>query len=192
MTLLISGLVLFLSLHSVAIFAPDLRARLINEWGLGRWKLIYSVLSVLTFILLIYGYGVARQAPVWIWQPPVALRHIALLLTLFAFILLAAAYIPGSKLKARLGHPMFMAVKVWALSHLLANGTLADILLFGGFLAWSVAGFIVHRKRDRAQGIVQPAGSIQRDIAVVGVGVASWAIFAMYLHTLLIGVSPLP
>jgi len=192
MILLLSGLVLFLSLHSVAIFAPDLRGRLINKLGVKKWKLIYSVLSVLTFIMIIYGYGDARQAPVWVWQPPVAFRHLALLLTLFSFILLAAAYIPGSRLKARLGHPMFMAVKVWALSHLLANGTLADILLFGGFLAWAVVGFIVHRKRDRAQGISRPTGQLKSDLAVITVGVIAWAIFAIYLHVILIGVSPLP
>ena len=126
MTLLIVGLALFLGQHSTAIFAPELRSNIIRQIGERWWKVLYSIASLLTLALIIYGYAEARQEPIWLWQPQVAMRHTALLLTLVAFILLAAAYIPGNRLKSRVGHPMLLAVKFWALAHLLANGTFAD------------------------------------------------------------------
>lgn len=192
MTLLIVGLALFLSMHSTAIFAPELRSNTIRQIGERWWKVLYSAASLISLTLIIYGYAEARQTPVWIWQPPVAMRHTALLLTLVAFVLLAAAYVPGNRLKTRVGHPMLLAVKFWALAHLLANGTLADLLLFGSFLAWGVAGFVIHRKRDRLNGVTYPSGNLGKDILVIVAGLASWAVFAMYLHVVLIGVSPMP
>lgn len=192
MTLLIVGLALFLSMHSTAIFAPQLRSNIIRQIGDRWWKILYSIGSLISLALIIYGYAEARQSPAWLWQPPIAMRHTALLLTLIAFVLLAAAYVPGNRLKARVGHPMLLAVKFWALAHLLANGTLADLLLFGSFLAWGVAGFVIHRKRDRMNGITYPAGGLSKDITVIVAGLASWAVFAMYLHVVLIGVSPMP
>jgi len=105
--------------------------------------------------------------------------------------LLAAAYIPGNRIKARLGHPMLLATKVWALAHLIANGTLADLLLFGGFLVWAIADFAVSRRRDRAEGVTYPALGIGRDMAVLVAGLVGYVVFAFWLHGLLIGVRPL-
>ncbi|ALO46761.1 NnrU family protein [Pseudohongiella spirulinae] len=192
MSLLIVGLALFLSLHSTAIFAPERRSNIIRQIGERWWKVLYSVASLISLALIIYGYAEARQSPIWLWQPPVAMRHTALLLTLIAFILLAATYVPGNRLKSRVGHPMLLAVKFWALAHLLANGTLADLLLFGSFLVWGVAGFVIRRKRDRINGVTYPAGGMSKDITVIIAGLASWAVFAMYLHVVLIGISPMP
>ena len=151
---------------------------------------MYSLLSIAGFVLLIWGYGLSRAAPVDLWQPPVFTRHLASLLTLPAFVLLAAAYVPGTRIKARLGHPMILAVKLWALAHLLSNGRLGDVLLFGGFLVWAVFDFRAARARDRQAGLMRPAGSAARDIAAVVVGLAAWAVFAMVLHGWLIGVRP--
>ena len=123
MTYLIAGLLLFLGVHSVRIVADDWRSRTRARVGEAPYKLVYALLSLAGLLLLVWGYGMARQQPVVLWNPPVAMRHLAALLTLVAFVLLAAAYVPRNGIKARLHHPMVLGVKVWALAHLLANGT---------------------------------------------------------------------
>jgi uncharacterized membrane protein len=190
MTLLLAGLVVFLGAHSVRIFADPWRARTIARIGEGPWKGVYSLVSLAGFALLVWGYGVARGTPVVLWTPPLWTRHLAALLTLPAFILIVAAYVPGNRLKAAVGHPMIAGVKVWALAHLMANGMLADVVLFGAFLVWAVADFAVSRRRDRVAGRSYPAGPVGRDVAVVVVGVVAWAVFAFALHGPLIGVRP--
>jgi len=190
MTLLILGLVLFLGVHSARIFAEDWRTRVRARLGEGGWKGLYSLLSVVGFVLVVYGYGQARQAPVVLWLPPVWTKHVAALLTIPAFVLLVAAYVPGNSVKSRLHHPMILGVKVWALAHLLANNTLADLLLFGAFLAWSVASFAAARKRDTAAGAVYPRGRAGPTAVVVVVGLAAWAAFALWAHAAWIGVRP--
>ena len=159
--------------------------------GEGGWKGLYSLLSLAGLALVIWGVGLARQDPVALWTPPVAMRHVASLLTLAAFVLLAAAYVPRNALKARLHHPMVLAVKVWALAHLLSNGNLADVLLFGGFLLWAVLDFRSARQRDRAQGTRYPTGTLAGTAAAVVLGSVAWAVFAFWGHALLIGVSPM-
>jgi uncharacterized membrane protein len=139
--------------------------------------------------------------PIVIWQPPIATRHISVLLMLFASILLVAAYIPANHFKVRLGHPMVLSVKVWALAHLLANGNLADLLLFGAFLAWSVMNFKSARARDRAkaesQSLVldesaQPAlPKTSATLMAVVVGAGLWALITFVLHAKVVGVSPM-
>jgi uncharacterized membrane protein len=190
MTLLILGLVLFLGVHSTRIVADGWRTATIARVGEKPWKGIYSLLSIAGFVLLVIGYGAARQSPVVLFAPPVWTRHLAALLTIPAFVLLAAAYVPGNAIKRAVGHPMMAGVKVWALAHLLANGTLADVLLFGTFLAWAVLGFIAARRRDRASGTTYPAGPGSRTAIAVVVGLVAWAVFAFALHRPLIGVAP--
>src|ERR1700688_706034 len=146
MSLLIVGLVLFLGVHSVAIVAPTLRARTIQALGEGAWKGLYALVSLVGFVLICYGFGLARQAPVILYSPPTWLRYVALILMVPVFPLLVAAYLPG-RIKTAAKHPMLAAVKFWALAHLLANGTLADVVLFGGFLAWAVIDRISLKKR---------------------------------------------
>lgn len=190
MTLLILGLVVFLGAHSVRIFADDWRARQITRLGAGPWKGIYSVVSLVGFVLIIWGYGLARAEPIVIWNPPLWTRHVAALLTVPAFILLTAAYIPRNSIKAKLRHPMILGVKIWALAHLLANGMLADVLLFGAFLLWAVLDFRSSRQRDRASGASPAPGTVGGTIAATVIGLAAWAVFAFWLHARWIGVDP--
>lgn len=190
MTLLILGLILFLGMHSMRVFGEGPRSALQARLGAGGYKGVYSLLSLAGLVLVVIGYGATRENPQIVWIAPVWTRHVAALLTLLSFVLLAAAYVPGNALKARLYHPMVLGVKVWALSHLLANGMLADVLLFGAFLAWAVLDYIAARKRDRAAGTVYVVGPVTRDIVAVVVGLVAWAAFAMWLHRVLIGVGP--
>lgn len=188
MAVLILGLVLFLGIHSVRIVAEDFRTTQIARMGAKPWKLAYTAVSLVGLVLLVWGYGLARQQPVVLWpQPPVWTRHLAALLTLIAFILLAAAEVPGNAIKARLQHPMILGVKVWAFAHLLANNTLADLLLFGGFLAWAVFDFRSARRRGPIPPVAVSAG---RTVVTVLAGVVAWAAFAFWLHGVLIGVRP--
>ena len=190
MIYLILGLVVFLGVHSVRMVADGWRTRTRARIGDGAYKGVYSLASVLGFALIVWGFGVARQQPVQLWSPPVAMRHVAALLTLFSFVLLAAAYVPGNGIKARLHHPMVLGVKVWALAHLLANGTLAHAVLFGSFLAWAVWNFIASRKRDRGDGVPYPPGRAGATVLTVVAGLVAWAVFALLLHGWLIGVKP--
>lgn len=189
MTLFLIGLVLFLGIHSVAIVAPGWRdAQAVRSPG--GWKAIYSIVSIVGFALLIYGYGLARQSPVVLWTPPAATRHIALLLMLPVFPLLLAAYLPG-RIKTAVKHPMLLAVKFWALAHLLANGMLVDLLLFGGFLAWAVLDRIAVKKRavPRVTPGAPPSGA--NDLIAIVAGLAIYVVFVLWAHQWLIGVSPL-
>lgn len=192
MTVLVLGLVLFLGVHSVRIVAEGWRAATLERVGEKAYKGLYTVLSLAGFGLLVWGYSLARHEPVVLWgQPPVWTRHLASLLTLAAFVLLVAAYVPGNAIKAKLHHPMVLGVKVWAFAHLIANNTLADLLLFGSFLLWAVLDFRSARRRDRAAGTVIAAGPASRTVVTVVVGVLAWAAFAFWGHRILIGVSPM-
>ncbi len=188
MTLLIIGLIVFLGLHSVSIVAPGWRNAQVARFGEGSWKGIYSVVSLVGLALLIIGYGAARQSPVVLYVPPTWLRHVSLLLMVPVFPLLIAAYVPGW-ISRTAKHPMLLAVKFWALAHLLANGTLADVLLFGGFLAWAVADRISMKRRTPRDVPHAPASRANDAIVVVG-GLALYVLFVWRLHLWLIGVSP--
>lgn len=190
MNVLIAGLVLFLGIHAVRIWGEGWRGACMQRFGERAWKAAVSVLSLAGLALIVWGWGLARQQPVLLWQPPVGMRHLASLLTWLAFVLLAAAYVPGNQLRARLGHPMVLAVKTWALAHLLANGLLAHVLLFGSFLAWAVLLFAASRRRDRREGVSRPAGRAGATLATVLIGSLAWAAFAFWLHGALIGVRP--
>jgi uncharacterized membrane protein len=191
MNALVLGLIIFLGVHSIRIAAEPRRNALMQRLGEGGYKGLYSLLSALGLGLIIWGYSQARLSPVVLWTPMVWPRHLALLLTLLAFILLAAAYVPGNGIKARLHHPMVLGIKSWALAHLLANHTLADLLLFGGFLVWAALSFRAARARDRAMGKVYPEGRMAMTVLTVVLGTAAWAGFAMWLHRAWLGVSPL-
>jgi uncharacterized membrane protein len=190
MTLLVAGLVLFLGAHSVRIFADDWRTRTIARTGEGRWKAVYSLVSLAGFVLVVWGYGAAREAPVVLYATPLWTRHLAALLTLPAFVLLAAAKGPANRIRAAVGHPMVAGVKLWAFAHLLANGTLADVVLIGSFIAWAIADFVAARRRDRVEGTVRARGTTAATLAALVIGAAAWALFAFVLHGPLIGVRP--
>ncbi|MBC7955765.1 MAG: NnrU family protein [Cytophagales bacterium] len=188
MSLLVLGLLLFLGIHSVAIVAPAWRdtqaAR--NE---KAWKGIFALVSLAGFVLLVYGYGLARQSPVVLYTPPAGMRHLVMLLMLPVFPLLLAAYLPG-RIKTLAKHPMLLATKLWALSHLLVNGTLADVLLFGGFLVWAIADRISLKRRP-VRAVPGAPPSPANDAIVVVVGLALYGLFVWRAHAWLIGVSPL-
>lgn len=190
MTLLIIGLILFLGIHSSRIFAENIRLRLIDKLGANGWKGIYALISLVGLVFIIYGYGMARASPVVFWSPPVWTRHLAALLTLPAFVMIAASQIPGTQIRAKLKHPMVLGVKLWAIAHLLANGSLHDVVLFGAFLIWAVLSFRAARQRDRAAGTVYTAVGGVRDVVAVVIGVGVWIAFAFYLHGAWIGVRP--
>jgi uncharacterized membrane protein len=191
MSLLIVGLVLFLGVHSVVIVAPTLRARAVQALGEGAWKGLYALVSLVGFVLICYGFGLARHAPVILYSPPTWLRYVALILMLPVFPLLIAAYLPG-RIKTAAKHPMLAAVKFWALAHLLTNGMLVDVLLFGGFLAWAVADRISLKRRSTPQVLrTAPPGPWNDAIAVV-LGLAIYALLIGWgAHVRLFGVSPL-
>jgi len=190
MILLVLGLILFLGSHSVRIFAEDWRTARVKAMGLNPYKGLYSLVAIVGFVLVIYGYGQARMHPVQLYDPPLWTRHLAGLLNLAAFVLLAAAYVKGNRIKAAVGHPMVLGVKVWAFAHLIANGTLADVVLFGGFLLWAILDFRSARGRDHIAVTRLPPGSGMRDVVTVVAGVAAWALFGFWLHGAWIGVQP--
>lgn len=192
MIVLILGLVLFLGAHSVRIVAPAWRDAMLERLGENGWKGAYSLVSLAGFILIIWGYGLARQEPVVLWFSPIWLKHIALILNLVAFVIIAGYGLPGGRIKAAVKHPMVIAVKVWAFAHLLANGTLADLLLFGSFLVWAVLDFRSARQRDRvAAGEAVALGPVRNDVIAAVAGIVVWAAFVWFLHQWLFGVSPL-
>jgi uncharacterized membrane protein len=188
---LILGLALFLGVHALQSVAPHLRQNAIDRWGAWGFKGAYSALSLLGLYLLVQGYGLARLDPSVLWTPPRGMQHATILLMWLSMVLLAAAYVPGNQIKAKMRHPMTLSVKVWALGHLLSNGNLADVLLFGGFLLWSVLVFRAARQRDRLSLHSAPEGKLLGTVLAVVVGTGIWAAFLMGgLHLWLVGVMP--
>ncbi|NKJ33922.1 NnrU family protein [Rhizobium sp. SG570] len=191
MALLILGIVLFLGVHLIRVVAPGLRTSMIASIGESGWKIAYSVASILTLILLIYGFGQARDMTP-IWSPPFWMSHITILLMLFAMICLVASLLPAGHIAVRTKHPMVLSVKIWALAHLLSNGDGAAILLFAAFLAWGVILRISLKRRQRAGEItLRPFVSAKYDLYAIIIGVIVWALIIWRLHAWIIGVSPL-
>lgn len=189
MLLLVIGLVLFLCLHLARAVAPELRGRIVARIGEGPWKGLFSLFSILFFVLLIYGFGVARADTPVLWYPPVWTRHLALTLMLPGMICLAASFLPAGHIKTKAKFPLVLSVKIWAFAHLLANGELSSILLFGAFLAWGVVLRISLKRRAARGEVALPVfASARNDLfaAVIGLGLWAWMIFG--LHEWLIGV----
>jgi uncharacterized membrane protein len=188
MAVLIIGLVIFLGVHSVALAVPAVRSRAIARIGEGGWKGIYSLVAAAGLVLIVYGFQLARESPVALYSPPGWMRYVTLVLMLPVFPLLIAAYLPG-RIKTAMKHPLLAAVKFWALAHLLSNGMLADVLLFGGFLAWAVVDRISLKRRVQAVPAAPP-GRFNDLIAVV-LGLVLYVFFIEWAHLRLFGVSPL-
>lgn len=202
MALLILGLVLFLGAHSTRIFAENWRQVALERWGEKAYKGANALVSLVGFGLLIVGFDQVRWDSPALWTPPVWVKHVAALLMLLSLVLLACAYAPRNAIQAKLHHPMVLSVKVWALAHLLANPRVADLLLFGAFLLWSVLNFRAARKRDRlaaaaaqetgeAGALRAPDVSLAATLRAVGIGVVVWSILLSHGHVWLFGVSPL-
>jgi uncharacterized membrane protein len=192
MLTLLLGLILFLGIHSVRIAAPDWRNAQIASMGEGKWKGVYSLASLIGFILIIWGYSLARPEAALIYEPPVWMKHVTLTLMLFSFVFLAVSQAPAGRIKAWVRHPMLLAVKIWAVAHLLANGDAASLLLFLGILAWAVIDRISVKRREAAGEVtVIEAGPVTNDIIAIVAGVALYGLFVWRLHEWLFGVSPL-
>jgi uncharacterized membrane protein len=191
MLTLILGLFLFLGVHSTRIFADGWRTTAIGKIGPLPWKGLYSALSLLGFVVLVWGFRMARQDTLVLWSSPPWMKHVTAVLMMVSFILIAAAYIPRNSIKARLHHPLVLAVKVWAFGHLLSNGVAADVLLFGAFLLWAALSYRTSRQRDRANHTVYPPGNAISTTITITAGLLAWSVFALFLHGPLIGVRPL-
>ena len=188
---LIIGLTLFLGIHALQSLAPRWRQNWIQRRGALVYKGVYAAVSLLGLYLLVQGYALARLEPMVLWTPPRGMQHATILLMWVAMVLLAATYVPGNQIKAKLRHPMTLSVKVWALGHLLSNGNLADVILFGGFLVWSVLVFRAARQRDRMSLHSGPDGKLVGTLLAVVLGTGIWAAFLMGgLHLWLVGVMP--
>ena len=204
MLTLIAGLVLFIGAHAVRLVSEAARDGLVSRLGPLAYKGLVALASLVGLVLMVKGYGMARADPVVLWSPWSGGRHIAALLSLVAFVLIVAAYVPRNTLRARVGHPMVLGVKLWAFGHLIANHTLADLVLFGSLLVWAVLSFRAARRRDalaREQAINTEIerGGLDRavagpsrwaDLAVIVIGIALYGAFAFHLHASLIGVRP--
>ncbi|WP_353201672.1 NnrU family protein [Polynucleobacter sp.] len=190
MALFLIGLVIFLGSHSTRIFAESWRNNMIDRIGEVKWKGLYTIISLIGFIIMVIGYGQARQSTVVLWQPNSFLIYIALVLNLIAFIFLAGSSPSNNAIRLKLKHPMILGVKVWALAHLLSNGTLVNLILFGAFLIWAVLDFRSARKRP----VHTPEKAIvstKATVITIASGIILWIIFIFGLHQYLIGVSPL-
>jgi uncharacterized membrane protein len=188
MSILFLGLVLFFATHSISIVNTAWRDRMVARMGLGTWQGLYSLVALAGLVLIVWGYGLARQEPIVLYTPPVWLRHVALLLLVFVFPLLVATYFPG-RIQRATKHPMLAATKIWAFAHLLANGMLHDVLLFGAFLVWAVVDRISVKRRQPTPVSGAPPSRFNDVIAVIG-GLALYVVFALWLHAWLFGVAP--
>jgi uncharacterized membrane protein len=185
MSILIIGIAVFLGVHSISIVTPGLRARAVASMGTNGWRGIYSLISGAGFVLILYGFHLARRVPVVLYIPPPWMRHVTFLLMLPVFPLILAAYLPG-RIKTAMKHPMLAAVTFWAFAHLLSNGLLADVLLFGAFLAWAICDRISLKRRPPQAIRTVPQGRFNDLIAVIA-GLALYAVFVLWAHLRLFG-----
>ncbi len=185
MFLLILGIVIFLGVHTISTLREQ-RAGLIGKLGENGYKTFYSIGALIGFVLIIYGYGAYRAGGyIPVWSPPRGMSLLVVPLMWVAFVALAAAKSPNGKIKSTLKHPMLVAVKIWALAHLLANGDLGSMILFGSFLAWAVFDRISVKKRGDMG--PAPAAFGRGDWIAIGAGSAAWLLFFAF-HNALIGV----
>ena len=188
MIYLVTGLVIFFAIHAVNIIAPQWREAKIASMGEQKWRGLYSIVSAVGFILLIWGYSEARTDAPILFDPPSWAPHLASLLMAIALILLVAYMLPAGKIKQAIKHPFLAAVKFWALAHLVANGDLASLILFGSFLAYAVVGRISIKRRGGANPV---AVSSTSDIISVVAGLGLTAVLIFGLHQWLFGVNPI-
>ena len=190
MWMLIAGLIMFFGPHSIAIVAPSWRDRMVMHLRAGVWKAAYSLISAAGLTLIAFGFAQARRAPPVLYVSPAWLHDVTWIMMLPVFPLLFAAYLPG-RIRSAARHPMLAATTIWAIAHLLANGTLADLLLFGSFLIWALAERISLKRRVA----VPPPGAPPwryNDLIALVLGVGLYALVLWRLHALIIGIALLP
>ena len=191
MATLVLGLVIFLGLHSTRISAEPLRAQAIARLGEGPWKGIYSLVSAIGFVLIVWGFAQARYDAPLLWTPPNGARHVTILMMLVSILVLAGYFFKQSHIAVAVHHPMVWSIVVFALAHLIANGSAADVVLFGAFFIWALADLISSYARDRRNGVVYPEPNWGATIGAIVLGLVLWAAIAFWLHFWLFGVSPL-
>ena len=191
MAILVLGLVIFLGLHSTRIVSESGRAKAIARFGEGLWKGLYSALSAIGFVLIVWGFARARFDAPQLWTPLSGARHITMLLMLIALILFAGYFFKRSHVAVLTHHPMVWSVLLWSAGHLIANGSAADLVLFGAFLVWSIADLASSYARDRRNGVVYPAPELAATAGAVVAGLVLYAVLLGGLHLWLFGVSPL-
>lgn len=183
MTIFILGLIIFFGAHLFTAFARGARAGLVSALGEGPYKGLYSLVALVGFVLIVIGWRSADTSVLYVG--PYWLVHVTYMLVLIALILLAAAYLPKGKIAHWVKHPMLTAVKTWAFAHLLVNGDVRSVMLFGSFLAFAVIDRIVVKKRGE---LGPPAGPVVNDILAIIVGAGAWAAIFFYLHRYIAGV----
>lgn len=191
MVILVLGLVIFLGLHSTRIVSESGRQKAIARFGEGPWKGIYSALSAIGFVLIVWGFARARHDGPQLWTPLPWARHVTMLLMLLALVSLASYLFKRSHITAAVHHPMLWSVALWSAGHLIANGSAADLVLFVAFLLWSIADLVSSYARDRRYGVVYPAPEFAATAGAVVVGLVLYAVLLGGLHRWLFGVSPL-
>jgi uncharacterized membrane protein len=190
MSILIAGLFLFWGTHALRIVAPAWRERMTARLGLVVWRVLVSIVSVVSVALIGWGFAQARLVSHFLWAPPFWARHVAALLMLVAFVLLASYAVPRNAIKVRLRYPVTLAVAVWAFAHLLANGKTVDVVLFGTFLAWAIWDLAALRRQEHARFNARSPGSALGAWLAVIAGIIGWALFAFWLHLRLFSVAP--
>jgi uncharacterized membrane protein len=191
MAILVLGLVIFLGLHSTRIFAEPLRAQAIARLGDGPWKGIYSLVSAIGFVLIVWGFAQARFDSAALWTPPPGVQHVTILMMLLSMLVLAGYFFKQSHIAVAVHHPMVWSVAVFGLAHLIANGSAADVVLFGAFFIWALADLMSSYARDRRLSVVYPEPNWGATIGAIALGLVLWAIVAFWLHLWLFGVSPM-
>lgn len=192
MTYLIAGIVLFFGSHLFSAFRSREPGRdLKQKLGYGPYMGLYSLVAIAGLVLIVIGYDAMRPSVI-VWMPPAWLKHLNIVIQLFAFVILATAYLPTGYIKKTLKHPMLVAVKLWAVGHLLANGELNSIILFGSFLAYAVIDRIAVKKR----GDHGPAADVKPQLLTDGlalvIGGGAWFAILYWLHPVLFGMPALP
>ncbi|MCI5043699.1 MAG: NnrU family protein [Aquisalinus sp.] len=182
---LIAGLIIFLGVHRIPA-APTFRASLIERFGAGGYKGLFSLASALGLGLFVWGFGLARQDPVLLYTPPPVFTNVTAALMIPVFILLFAYGLPG-RIAAAVKHPMLLAIKIWALAHLLSNGFVHEVLFFGSFLGWAVFDRISLKKRGVA-GATTGSAPLRNDLIVVFGGLGAYVVFVLWLHQIVTGV----
>ncbi len=191
MAILVLGLVIFLGVHSTRIVSERGREKAIARFGEGPWKGIYSALSAIGFALIVWGFARARHDAPQLWAPLPGARHITMFLMLLALVSLASYLFKRSHITAAVHHPMVWSVLLWSAGHLIANGSAADLVLFGAFLVWSAADLVSSYARDRRNGLVYPAPELGATAGAIAVGFIFYGLLLGGLHVWLFGVSPL-
>ena len=191
MSILVLGLVIFLGLHSTRIISESGRAKAIARFGENAWKGIYSLLSAIGLVLIVWGFARARYDAPQLWAPLPGARAVTILLMLVSMLLLAGYFVKRSHIAVAVHHPMVWSVAVFGLAHLIANGSAADVVLFGAFLLWALADLASSYARDRRNSVVYPVPSLAATIGAIVLGVALWVVIGRFLHFWLFGVSPM-